>query len=93
MDSGASPLRKLPICTKSNAQKRKVADDASSVLALGWVPTTKPDIGFRFCHKSAKKIFLERFHDRMIIAKRPVNLSDLRDNQFQFISRIFTQRR
>ena len=93
MDSGATPSRKLPIRTKSKAQKRKAADDASSASALGRVPTTRPDIGFRFRHKSAKKVFLERFHDRTIIAERPVNLSDLRESQFQFISRIFTQRR
>jgi hypothetical protein len=93
MDSGATPSRKLPIRTKSKAQKRKAADDASSASALGRVPTTRPDIGFRFRNKSVKKIFLERFHDRTIIAERPVNLSDLQDSQFQMISRIFTQRR
>ncbi|KAE8009388.1 hypothetical protein FH972_005826 [Carpinus fangiana] len=93
MDSGATPLRKLPIRTKSKAQKRKAADDASSASALGQVPTTRPDIGFKFRHKSAKKIFLERFHDRTIIAERLVNLSDLQESQFQIISRIFTQRR
>jgi hypothetical protein len=95
MDSGATPSRRLPIRTKSKAQKKKVADDASSAsaLALGRVPTTRPDIGFRFHNKSVKKIFLEQFHDRTIIAKRPVNLSDLQDSQFQIISRIFTQRR
>jgi hypothetical protein len=93
MDSGATPSRKLPIRTKSKAQKRKAADDACLALALGQVPTTRPDIGFRFCHKSAKKIFLERFHDRTIIIERPVNLSDLQDSQFQIISQIFTKRR
>jgi hypothetical protein len=93
MDSGATPLRKLPIRTKSKAQKRKGVDDASSASALGRVPTTRPDIGFRFRHKSAKKIFLERFHDRTVIAERLVNLSDLQGSQFQMISRIFTQRR
>jgi hypothetical protein len=77
MDSGATPSRKLPICSKSKAQKRKAAEDASSASALGRVPTTRPNIGFKFRHKSAKKIFLKRFHDRTIIAKRPVNLSDL----------------
>jgi hypothetical protein len=93
MDSGATPSRKLPIRTKSKAQKRKAADDACLASALGRVPTTIPDIGFRFRHKSAKKIFLERFHDRTIIIERPVNLSDLQDSQFQIISRIFTKRR
>jgi hypothetical protein len=83
MDSGATPSRKLPIRTKSKAQKRKAADDASSATALGRVPTTRPDIGFRFRNKSVKKIFLERFYDRTIIAERPVNLSDLQDSQFQ----------
>jgi hypothetical protein len=93
MDSGATPSRKLPIRTKSKAQKRKAADDASSASALGRVPTTRPDIGFRFRHKSAKKIFLERFHDRTVIVERPVNLSDLQGSQFQISSRIFTHRR
>jgi hypothetical protein len=54
MDSGATPSRKLPIRSKSKAQKRKAAEDASSASALGQVPTTRPDIGFRFRHKSAK---------------------------------------
>jgi hypothetical protein len=80
MDSGATPSRKLPIRTKSKAQKRKAADDASSASTLGRVPTTRPNIGFRFHHKSTKKIFLERFHDRTIIAKRPVNLLDLQES-------------
>ena len=93
MDSGATTSRKLPIRTKSKAQKRKAVDNASSASALGRVPTTRPDIGFRFRHKSAKKIFLERFHDRTVIAERLVNLSDFQGSQFQIISRIFTQRR
>ena len=80
MDSGATPSRKLPLHTKYKAQKRKAADDASSASALGRVPTTRLDIGFRFRHKFAKKIFVERFHDHTIIVERPVNLSNLQDS-------------
>ena len=93
MDNGATPLRKLTICSKSMAQKRKAVEDASSASALGRVPITRPNTSFRFWHKSAKKIFLERFHDRTIIVERPVNLSDLQDSHFQIIFHIFTQRR
>ena len=85
MESGRLPARKLPIRSKTKAQRRKAADDASA--------SARPDVGFRFRHKSTKKIYQERFHDRMVIAKRPINLSDLHDSRFQFISQIFTKRK
>ncbi|KAE8009241.1 hypothetical protein FH972_005690 [Carpinus fangiana] len=84
MESERPPSRKLPIRSKFKAQKRKAADDASV--------SARPDIGFRFRNKSTKKIYQERFHDRTVIAERPVNLSDLQDSQFRVISQIFTQR-
>jgi hypothetical protein len=85
MDSDRLSSRKLPIRSKSKAQKRKAADDASV--------SARPDIGFRFRSRSTKNIYQERFHDRTVIVDRPVNLSDLQDSQFQMISQIFTQRR
>jgi hypothetical protein len=82
MDSERLPSRKLPIRSKSKAQKRKAVDDVSA-SAIGQVQSTRHDIGFSFQNKSTKKIFQERFHDRTVIAERPVNLSDLQDSQFQ----------
>ncbi|KAB8463993.1 hypothetical protein FH972_014362 [Carpinus fangiana] len=92
MDSERHSSRKLPIRSKSKTQKRKAADEGS-VLAVDQVQTTRLEIGFRFRNKSTKKIFQERFHDRTVIAARPVNLSDLQDSNFQMISQIFTQRK
>jgi hypothetical protein len=85
MESEGPPSRKLPIHSKSKAQKRKAADNASV--------SARPDVGFRFRNKSTKKIYHKRFHDSTMIAKRPVNLSDLQDSQYQVISQIFTQRK
>ncbi|KAE8037311.1 hypothetical protein FH972_009911 [Carpinus fangiana] len=92
MDSERHSSRKLPIYSKSKAQKRKAVDEGTASV-VDQVQTTRPDIGFRFRNKSTKKIFQERFHDRTVIAERPVNLSDLQDSNFQMISQIFTQRR
>ncbi|KAE8009380.1 hypothetical protein FH972_005820 [Carpinus fangiana] len=78
MASGVPTSRKLPIRSKTKAQKRKATEDASFA----------PDIRFRFQSKSAKKVFQDRFHDCTVIVERPVNLSDLQD---EFYANMETQ--
>jgi hypothetical protein len=77
MASKAPTSRKIPIRSKTKAQKRNATKDASSASAFVHVPTTGSDIGFRFRSKFAKKAFQDRFHDRTVIVERLVNLSNL----------------
>ncbi|XP_059445303.1 disease resistance protein RPV1-like, partial [Corylus avellana] len=78
--------------TLKRGRDYKTIDDAAFTSAPASIPLTGPEIGFLFRNKFARDAFRDRFHDRTVIAERAINLSDLQDDEFQIISRIFTQR-
>jgi hypothetical protein len=93
MAGGGSSSKKLPIRSASKSQKRKEISTAPEAARDSPDPILSgPEIGFRFRSKSASETFYQRFEDRTVMAERAVNCSDLHDEDFGFIPRLFAQR-